>query len=155
MVESPTPLSRRRRSKPLALDPSDASETADANDSTAHHHQPQQQQELLKNFTKDDVHSVKVLGEGAFGIVDLVVVKQHKQRRLCVRKKLLKAGARNGYNDPAKEIQFYERCSGCPQIVEIWAHVQVRGGGSAPPASPLTHSSCSTHLLPHRYCYCT
>ena len=39
---------------------------------------------------KTSIHSIKVLGEGAFGIVDLVVVETPKAPLLCVRKKLLK-----------------------------------------------------------------
>lgn len=39
---------------------------------------------------KTSIYSIKVLGEGAFGIVDLVVVETPKAPLLCVRKKLLK-----------------------------------------------------------------
>ena len=42
-------------------------------------------------INKSDIRSVKVLGEGAFGIVDLVAVDAHAEGiLLCVRKKLLK-----------------------------------------------------------------
>lgn len=48
---------------------------------------------------KTDIHSIKVLGEGAFGIVDLVIVETPKAPLLCVRKKLLKqVGSMRGSN---------------------------------------------------------
>lgn len=37
---------------------------------------PLHAQDALESTSKQDIHSVKVLGEGAFGIVDLVLVDQ-------------------------------------------------------------------------------
>ncbi len=44
------------------------------------------------DIQKSDIHTIKILGEGAFGIVDLVVVDAGASHGhlLCVRKKLLK-----------------------------------------------------------------
>lgn len=59
--------------------------------------------ELLSGAIKGDIHSVKVLGEGAFGIVDLVVVDTPNGNLLCVRKKLLKQNDMNN-QDPGQEV---------------------------------------------------
>ncbi|KAG1651991.1 hypothetical protein FOA52_001286 [Chlamydomonas sp. UWO 241] len=69
-------------------------------------------QEGLEGALKSNIYSVKVLGEGAFGIVDLVVVERPQgDNLLCVRKKLLKKTATNS-SDPDQEIEFMEACEG-------------------------------------------
>lgn len=60
-------------------------------------------QDALIATSKQDIHSAKVLGEGAFGLVDLVVVDSMSGPLLCVRKKLLKQNDMNN-NDPALEV---------------------------------------------------
>ncbi len=61
-------------------------------------------QEVLTNTSKSDIKSVRVLGEGAFGIVDLVLIDNQEVPLLCVRKKLLKQGERN-VNNPELEVR--------------------------------------------------
>ncbi|KAG2424112.1 hypothetical protein HXX76_014786 [Chlamydomonas incerta] len=77
---------------------------------------------MLASAHKADIKSVKVLGEGAFGIVDLVRVTSPAGQLLCVRKKLLKASETNN-NDPAKEVEALEAVRACPFITQLWSCV--------------------------------
>eukprot|EP00798_Chlamydomonas_sp_ICE-L_P024876 gene24876-10540_t len=100
-------------------------------------------EEFLSSANKQSIHSVKVLGEGAFGIVDLVLVDYpidcgsdggsergsdkfaltpYSRGLLCVRKKLLKQTKQNN-NDPSMEVRFYEECCSMPLVVQMWSHV--------------------------------
>jgi len=78
--------------------------------------------DILTGAQKNDIHSVKVLGEGAFGIVDLVVVDAGPRALLCVRKKLLKHSDINN-GDPAVEVEVLDVCSGCEFVMQMWSHV--------------------------------
>ncbi|PNH06184.1 hypothetical protein TSOC_007451 [Tetrabaena socialis] len=81
------------------------------------------EEELLAAAHKADIRSVKVLGEGAFGIVDLVrVVTPSGQQLLCVRKKLLKASETNN-NDPAKEVEALEAVRESAFLTQLWSSV--------------------------------
>ena len=75
-------------------------------------------QEMLISTSKSDMHSVKTLGEGAFGIVDLVVVDNAKGCVLCVRKKLLKQTDTN-HADPALEVGCTVRVCLCTSIFAL------------------------------------
>lgn len=74
---------------------------------------------------KSDIRSVKILGEGAFGIVDLVAVDtgQANGILLCVRKKLLKRSEKNP-NDPAMEAQFMSITKDLDFVVQCWSYVE-------------------------------
>lgn len=76
----------------------------------------------LAATSKSQIATVKVLGEGAFGLVDLVLVETATQPLLCVRKKLLNQTDHNN-NDPALEVAFLHACEGSPFIVQMWSHV--------------------------------
>lgn len=79
--------------------------------------------ELLGAALKSDIRSVKVLGEGAFGIVDLVRVSTAGAHQLlCVRKKLLKASDTNN-NDPAREVEALEAVRDSTFITQLWSCV--------------------------------
>eukprot|EP00955_Chlamydomonas_euryale_P093959 364818-Chlamydomonas_euryale.AAC.18 len=79
--------------------------------------------DVLSKAVKGNIHSVKVLGEGAFGIVDLVVVDTGgDENLLCVRKKLSKKNSTNN-NNPELEVQLVESCEGCSFVVQMWSHV--------------------------------
>ncbi|KAL6747326.1 kinase-like domain-containing protein [Haematococcus lacustris] len=80
--------------------------------------------EVLAGCCKSDMLEVKVLGEGAFGIVDLVLVEGPGCRGglLCVRKKLLKQTASN-HSDPQTEVEMMEACVGAAFVVQLWSHV--------------------------------
>lgn len=78
--------------------------------------------DYLANALKCDINSVKILGEGAFGIVDLVVVDTSKGGLLCVRKKLLKQNDKNTC-DPGLEVVLMEACQGSAFVVQLWSHV--------------------------------
>lgn len=85
-----------------------------------------QDREILgsSDIHKSDIRSVKVLGEGAFGIVDLVVVDAHANGiLLCVRKKLLKRSEKNN-SDPEMEVQFMKITAGCEFVVQCWSSVE-------------------------------
>lgn len=64
---------------------------------------------------------VQVLGEGAFGLVDLVLVeRQQAGCLLCVRKKLLKQSDSNN-NDPELEVgQRGALCAPLGGAVRAW-----------------------------------
>ena len=73
---------------------------------------------------KSDIRSIKVLGEGAFGIVDLVAVDAHSDGiLLCVRKKLLKRSDKNP-NDPEMEVHFMNQTRGLDFVVQCWSSVE-------------------------------
>jgi serine/threonine protein kinase len=78
--------------------------------------------EYMIDSEKRSIHTVKVLGEGAFGIVDLVVVDTTEGGLLCVRKKLLKQ-SKNNNNDPEVEVHLMEECTGCNFVLQLWSHV--------------------------------
>ncbi|GAX81530.1 hypothetical protein CEUSTIGMA_g8958.t1 [Chlamydomonas eustigma] len=78
--------------------------------------------EFMADSEKSSIHSIKVLGEGAFGIVDLVVVDTIEGGLLCVRKKLLKQSKKNN-NDPEVEVQLMEASAGCDFVLQLWSHV--------------------------------
>ncbi|KAG2482569.1 hypothetical protein HYH03_018494 [Edaphochlamys debaryana] len=78
--------------------------------------------EALASAHKADIRSVKVLGEGAFGIVDLVRVSTAVGQLLCVRKKLLKASDTNN-NDPAKEVEALEAMHHSEFLTQLWSCV--------------------------------
>ncbi|GIL50700.1 hypothetical protein Vafri_6819 [Volvox africanus] len=78
--------------------------------------------DLLAAAQKTDIRTVKVLGEGAFGIVDLVRVHTPSGQLLCVRKKLLKANESNN-NDPAREVEALEAVRDCSFVTQLWSSV--------------------------------
>ncbi|EFJ45117.1 hypothetical protein VOLCADRAFT_118479 [Volvox carteri f. nagariensis] len=78
--------------------------------------------ELLAAAQKTDIRTVKVLGEGAFGIVDLVRVITPAGQLLCVRKKLLKASESNN-NDPAREVEALEALRASGFLTQLWSSV--------------------------------
>ncbi|GLC42476.1 hypothetical protein PLESTB_001102500 [Pleodorina starrii] len=78
--------------------------------------------DLLASALKADIRSVKVLGEGAFGLVDLVRVHTSAGQLLCVRKKLLKASESNN-NDPAKEVEALEALRDSCFLTQLWSCV--------------------------------
>ncbi|GIL80947.1 hypothetical protein Vretifemale_10090 [Volvox reticuliferus] len=78
--------------------------------------------DLLAAAQKTDIRTVKVLGEGAFGIVDLVRVHTPAGQLLCVRKKLLKANESNN-NDPAREVEALEAVRDCSFVTQLWSSV--------------------------------
>ncbi|GFR44836.1 hypothetical protein Agub_g6177 [Astrephomene gubernaculifera] len=78
--------------------------------------------EPLASALKSDIRSVKVLGEGAFGIVDLVRVHTGAGPLLCVRKKLLKASDTNPH-DPEREVEAMTALRDCPFLTQLWSAV--------------------------------